>query len=73
MFNEVEAATDQASTPESKIRIVPSGWDHEHCELCKSHIDRGMFGYCDSQDRWMCENCYERYVVPRDLPFVDEL
>jgi hypothetical protein len=66
-------ATDQTSTPESKVRLVPSGWDHEHCELCNSHIDIGMSGYCDPDDRWMCENCYTRYVVPRDLAFVDEL
>jgi hypothetical protein len=54
-------------------RLVPSGWGHEHCELCNEHIDAGMFGYCDPGERWMCEKCYERYVVPRDLTFVDEL
>lgn len=66
-------ATDQTSTPGSNVRLVPSGWDHEHCELCNSHIDMGTFGHCDSDDRWMCENCYSRYVVPHDLAFVDEL
>lgn len=66
-------ATAQAPPPGSKVRLVPSGWDHEHCELCNSHIDIGMFGYCDPDERWMCENCYSRYVVPRDLAFVDEL
>jgi len=66
-------ATDQTHKPGSNVRLVPSGWDHEHCELCKSHIDIGMFGYCDPDDRWMCENCYSRYVVSRDLAFVDEL
>lgn len=66
-------ATDQTSTPGSNVRLIPSGWDHEHCTLCNSHIDIGIFGYCDSDDRWMCESCYSRYVVPRDLRFVDEL
>jgi hypothetical protein len=66
-------ATDQTATPDSKIRVIPSGWDHEHCELCNSHIDIGMFGYCDPDDRWMCEGCYSRYVLHRDLAFVDEL
>jgi hypothetical protein len=66
-------ATDQASAPTGEKRLIPSGWDHEHCELCNSHIDIGMFGYCDPDERWMCENCYERYVVRRDLAFVDEL
>jgi hypothetical protein len=41
--------------------------------LCNTHIDIDMFGYCDPDDRWMCENCYSRYVVPHDLAFVDEL
>lgn len=66
-------ATGQTSNQESNRRLVPSGWDHEHCELCNSHIDIGGFGYCDPEYRWMCENCYSRYVVSRDLSFVDEL
>jgi hypothetical protein len=66
-------ATGETPMPESKVRLVPSGWDHEHCELCKSHIDIGMDGYYDPDDHWMCENCYSRYVSPRDLAFVDEL
>jgi len=57
--------------PES--RVIPSGWDHEHCDLCKAHINVGEFGYCDPGERWMCEKCYEQYVKPRDLAFIDEL
>ncbi len=64
--------TDQTSTPASAARLVPLGWDHEHCEICNAHIDIGMVGYCDPEDRWMCENCYARYVVSRDLAFVHE-
>jgi len=66
-------ATEHTPTSESNVRLIPSGWDHEHCELCNSHIDIGMFGYCDPNGRWMCENCYSRYVLRRDLAFVDEL
>jgi hypothetical protein len=47
--------------------VVPSGWDHEHCELCSAHIDGEDFGYCDPDERWLCESCYDRYVVPHDL------
>ena len=36
-------------------------------------IEPGMVGYSDPSERWICQNCYERYVVPRDLAFVDEL
>jgi len=66
-------ATEQTLPVRSGTRPVPSGWDHEHCELCNEHIDAGMFGYCDSGERWMCEKCYERYVTRRDLAFADEL
>lgn len=66
-------ATDQTLPARSGTRLVPSGWGHEHCELCKEHIDAGMFGYCDPGKRWMCEKCYERYVTRHDLAFVDEL
>jgi hypothetical protein len=66
-------ATDQTLPVRSGTRLVPSGWGHEHCELCKEHIDAGMFGYCDPGERWTCEKCYERYVTRHDLAFVDEL
>lgn len=66
-------ASDEASAFESGSRVVPGGWDHEHCELCRTHIDPGDFGYRDPDDRWMCRTCYKRYVKPRDLSFVDEL
>jgi hypothetical protein len=58
---------------ESGSRFVPTGWDHEHCELCRTHINPGDFGYRGPDDRWMCETCYIKYVEPRDLSFVDEL
>ncbi|HYM76702.1 MAG TPA: hypothetical protein VE377_12050 [Candidatus Dormibacteraeota bacterium] len=66
-------AKDQTLPPLRETRLVPSGWDHEHCELCKAHIDAGTFGYCDPGERWMCKKCFERYIIPRDLAFVDEL
>jgi hypothetical protein len=65
--------SDQAGPPNATTRIVPGGWDHEHCELCNAHIDAGNVGYCDSSEHWVCEACYARYVVPHDLAFVDEL
>jgi hypothetical protein len=66
-------ATDQTLPVRSGIRLIPGAWGHEHCELCKEHIDAGMFGYRDPDERWLCEHCYERYAVQRDLSFVDEL
>lgn len=66
-------ASDQSLPPRSERWLVPGGWGHEHCDLCKTHIDAGQFAYGDSGDRWLCEKCYERYVVQRDLAFVDEL
>jgi hypothetical protein len=66
-------AADQTSPPNPTPRIVPGGWGHQHCSLCLNHIDSGNFGYRDPDDRWVCENCYNKYVVPHDLAFVDEL
>lgn len=50
--------------------IVKGGWDHVHCELCDSHIDAGEYGYVDLGEHWMCETCFERYVVSHDLSFL---
>ena len=66
-------ANDQTSPPNPAPRVIPQGWGHAHCDLCRSRIASGEFGYRDHDERWMCESCYQRYVVPRDLAFVDEL
>ncbi|MGC1258302.1 MAG: hypothetical protein WA867_22290 [Candidatus Acidiferrales bacterium] len=66
-------AADQNQRPNATPRIIAGGWDHQHCDLCKSHIDAIEFGYRDPQEHWLCNRCYERYVVPHDLSFVDEL
>ncbi len=66
-------AMDQSLPPNPEPRIVPGGWGHEHCELCRTHINADEFGYRDRGAHWMCERCYERYVMRRDLAFVDEL
>lgn len=66
-------AADQASLSSGAQQVIPGGWDHEHCHLCRGHIDHGDFGYRDQDELWMCENCYDKYVKSRDLSFVDEL
>lgn len=65
--------TEESPPSGADQRIIPGGWDHEHCELCHEHIDHGDFGYRDRDERWLCEKCYDRYVSSRDLSFVDEL
>lgn len=47
-------ASDQSLPPSSERRPVPGGWGHEHCDLCKTHIEAGEFGYCDPEGRWLC-------------------
>jgi hypothetical protein len=65
-----------AATPEDKNRtdgkIAPGGWDHEHCEICWTHIDPGDDGYKNEPNNWVCVKCFERYVAPHDLRFALE-
>jgi hypothetical protein len=53
--------------------VVPGGWDHEHCAICSEKISVATqaYGYRDEQDTWVCEHCYQHYVVPRSLAFVE--
>jgi hypothetical protein len=64
---------DQTLPVRPGTRIEPGAWGHEHCVLCNDHIYPDMFGYCDPDERWMCEQCYDRYAARHDLAFVDEL
>jgi hypothetical protein len=49
------------------MRVVPRGWDHEHCCLCWATISaRGddlRSGYTDG-DNWACETCYTDAIAP---------
>jgi hypothetical protein len=54
-------------------QIVTDGWDHEHCELCNKHIDPPDHAWTNKDGFWVCLSCFERYVKPKDLSFVDEL
>ncbi|HVN76938.1 MAG TPA: hypothetical protein VMT19_11510 [Thermoanaerobaculaceae bacterium] len=49
------------------MRVVPGGWDHEHCCLCFATISaRGddlRSGYTDGND-WACEECYAEEIAP---------
>jgi hypothetical protein len=52
-------------------KIIPCGWDHEHCELCWTHIDpSNPHGYESANGDWVCARCYERFVEPGDLRFL---
>jgi len=51
-------------------KILASGWDHEHCELCRSSIQVGDYGFNDLSGHWVCEGCYEKYVATHDLSFL---
>lgn len=50
---------------------VASGWQHEHCELCGATINLGGYGFVDSDEHWVCEPCYAKYVATHDLSFLD--
>ncbi len=61
------------SSPESPQggQVVPGGWDHEHCEICNKKIGHGgeREGYFSLPDAWVCQECYNNFVVPRSLAF----
>jgi len=46
--------------------LIVGGWEHEHCYLCWTTIsqreDHENKGYSDGEE-WICQNCYETYLV----------
>lgn len=50
--------------------VILRGWDHEHCEICEGHVKAGEYGYIDLGKHWICEMCYDKYVVTHDLSFI---
>ena len=39
--------------------VVKDGWDHEHCEVCWTHVNPGDYAYRNERDEWLCVNCFE--------------
>jgi len=39
--------------------VLKNGWDHEHCEVCWTHINPGDSAYRNERDLWLCLNCFE--------------
>ena len=50
-------------------------WDHEHCAICwatiSEHPNTQSYGYRNQDDIWVCQNCYQKYVVKRSVEFWD--
>ena len=53
--------------------LVSGGWNHEHCELCNTHIDPGDLAYTNADGLWVCASCFQNYVSQKNLSFVTEL
>ena len=55
-----------------RTKIIPKGWDHEHCEICRSEIGAGgnLIGYKDEENLWLCQKCYDLYASRNDLSFL---
>ena len=51
--------------------IISGGWNHARCELCDRHVEPENYGYVDASEHWVCETCYDRYVVNHDLSFIE--
>src|SRR6266446_6613934 len=52
------------------IRLMPGGWDHEHCGLCGRRIDPDdPIGYTDNDDHFLCAPCYTQYGAHHAVSF----
>jgi hypothetical protein len=53
------------------LGVRPGAWDHEHCELCRTHIGAAgePEGYMDPDEFWLCPSCYEKYAAKNDVSF----
>ncbi len=52
---------------------IPGGWDHEHCLICGETIGNcgQIQGYVNQKYQWVCQTCYQCYVVPKCLDFIN--
>ena len=57
------------------VHRVEGGWDHEHCSICWETIGpyegEENTGYRNQSGEWVCVRCYQSYVVPKKLDFIE--
>ena len=72
-FSDGHRVLSKASPGQADGTVVPGGWDHEHCEICYEKLGpQGQsIGWTSSLDEWLCNACYDEYLVPRSLDFVN--
>jgi hypothetical protein len=60
--------------PDGETEVVEGGWNHEHCAICSQKISPyeldNEYGYQDQDDSWVCQACYEQYIMPKNLDFI---
>lgn len=54
------------------IEIVKDGWDHEHCAIDSQNIslEVNSYSYQDQFGIWVCNDCYEKYILQKSLDFI---
>jgi hypothetical protein len=72
-FSDGHRVLSKASPVQTDGTVVPGGWDHEHCDICYEKLGpQGQStGGTSSTDEWLCNACYDEYLVPRSLEFVN--
>jgi hypothetical protein len=52
--------------------LIKGGWDHEHCEICTKKISpkTDPIAMVSEPDHWICQECYQNYVVSGSLAFI---
>jgi hypothetical protein len=50
------------SYDEVEYKLIPGGWDHEHCDICWAKITEGDPYWANTNKvKIICKGCYEHY------------
>lgn len=54
-----------------KHALLPGGWDHEHCDMCFTRINKDKpWCYATEDGGWLCVPCHQKYAVEGSLDFL---
>jgi len=59
----VEIPFEGQEFDKAKWRVVPGGWDHEHCKVCRFSISNGHTYWANEDGVLLCDACHEHYVL----------
>lgn len=73
-FKEIVSRDASFHSNDGITKEISGGWDHEHCSICWESMGPDLsqtHGYVNQLNDIVCQSCYQSFIVPKSLDFIN--